>query len=286
MARGNMPDYLNDSVYHGLKSLDNVEVYSNSDLWYMYDDLTVQDKSNLFGKGFTLYGRIPAVKRSCVLKGMIKLDLVRLIRERFFDLVIYGSVWRCRSLLNLVTKYYEKERIFLMDGEDHTQLKPIAPLGVYFKRENLEKENPEIHPISFAIPEDLVVKSVPVKEKFWATVIPGNLATYVFDAEDEYYSDYQKSRFGITTKKGGWDCLRHYEILMNGCVPFFPFIEKCPPKAIASFPKEEARKVFDMINQNGFSDDLYQEKAHYFLEYTRENLTTKKLAKYVLSFLP
>jgi hypothetical protein len=31
-------------------------------------------------------------------------------------------------------------------------------------------------------------------------------------------------------KKGGWDCLRHYEIIGNGCMPYFENIEKCPKK--------------------------------------------------------
>ena len=32
---------------------------------------------------------------------------------------------------------------------------------------------------------------------------------------------YSNSIFAITNKKLGWDCLRHYEILMNGCVPLY-----------------------------------------------------------------
>lgn len=41
--------------------------------------------------------------------------------------------------------------------------------------------------------------------------------TYIFENEEEYYNDYKKSLFAITRKKGGWDCMRHYEILACGC---------------------------------------------------------------------
>ena len=39
--------------------------------------------------------------------------------------------------------------------------------------------------------------------------------------ESDYYKDYQRSYFAITCKKGGWDCLRHYEILANAVSPTF-----------------------------------------------------------------
>jgi hypothetical protein len=29
----------------------------------------------------------------------------------------------------------------------------------------------------------------------------------------EYKRDYRKAYFGLTRKKEGWDCMRHYEIL-------------------------------------------------------------------------
>jgi len=44
---------------------------------------------------------------------------------------------------------------------------------------------------------------------------------WAFDKEADYYADLRASRFGITTKRGGWDCLRHYEMAANGCVLCF-----------------------------------------------------------------
>lgn len=52
---------------------------------------------------------------------------------------------------------------------------------------------------------------------------------YTFDTEDDYYADLRASRFGVTTKRGGWDCLRHYELAANGCVLCFRDLGRKPP---------------------------------------------------------
>ena len=65
-----------------------------------------------------------------------------------------------------------------------------------------------VFPVNFAIPREKVCRSIPIKEKILAHIIPGDAKTYIFDTEDEYYADYQKSYFAITKKKAGWDCLR------------------------------------------------------------------------------
>ncbi len=52
-------------------------------------------------------------------------------------------------------------------------------------------------------------------------LIPMGQELYKFTKESEYYEDIQKSKFGITTKRSGWDCLRHYEYAANGAVLCF-----------------------------------------------------------------
>ena len=51
-----------------------------------------------------------------------------------------------------------------------------------------------------------------------------------FEREQDYYADLQQARFGITVKRAGWDCLRHYELAANGCVPCFRDLESKPPR--------------------------------------------------------
>ena len=43
-------------------------------------------------------------------------------------------------------------------------------------------------------------------------------------------ADLARSRFAITTRRGGWDCLRHYEIAAAGAVPCFRQLEAKPAR--------------------------------------------------------
>ena len=47
-----------------------------------------------------------------------------------------------------------------------------------------------------------------------------------------------KKYFWHHYKKAGWDCYRHYELLMNGCLPFFLDINDCPELTCRSLPKK------------------------------------------------
>lgn len=99
-------------------------------------------------------------------------------------------------------------------------------------------------PIGFAIPaEKLCDFARPEKaQDFPRHVVDPELAAaggaffsavgsdrYVFDTEADYYADLRRSRFGVTTKRAGWDCLRHYELAANGCVPCFRDLDRKPP---------------------------------------------------------
>ena len=87
----------------------------------------------------------------------------------------------------------------------------------------------KVFPMTFSIPEEFIVKSVPPKDKAFGRVIPGETSTYFSIYEEmQYRQDLSKSMFAITYKKGGWDCLRHYEILAAGSLPLFFDIDKCP----------------------------------------------------------
>jgi len=132
-----------------------------------------------------------------------------------------------------------------------------------------------IFPIGFSIPACKIVDKVPEKTRETAIIIPGDFSTYIYQDEESYYKGYQESWFGITKKKSGWDCLRHYEILANGCIPMFEGLENCPPKIMTHFPKELVLKA----NQDLVNKALYAEQL---LNYTREHLTTKAMASYVL----
>lgn len=139
-----------------------------------------------------------------------------------------------------------------------------------------------IYPITFGIPEEKIVKDDELvsKTKLLSSLIPGDMRTYIYNTESEYYDEYKKSYFAITKKKGGWDCLRHYEILANGCVPYFVDLEKCPPNVMHALPKELLMYAKKMYDSGVFHD--YDALRKKLLEYTKEHLTTEKVARSML----
>jgi hypothetical protein len=148
-----------------------------------------------------------------------------------------------------------------------------------------------LHPITFSIPEEKITNYILNKTKIISDLIPGKIETYIYKNEHDYYEEYKKSYFALTFKKGGWDCLRHYEIIANGCIPYFYDIEKCPKNTLALFPKElilkgnEICKKFKLCGINNLQTedkDNYYRLLNELMEYLKNNLTTKSIAKYIL----
>lgn len=311
VAGGQAPDYQCDMLLHGLRSVLGRSLEETQPLWYMYDDLSQVQQASLYGRGFTIYGRLPREGRTLapvsplgdaltnLFQGSHTLTrrtrrhllrncrwatrLRRNVEQRRYDLVIFGSIHRCTDLLDTVLGAYPPDRIAFVDGEDETDLRrDLIGMGIYFKRELTSFAEGAL-PINFAIPQELIVPDVPIKLKDWATVVPGDPATYIFSSESSYYRDYQSSRFAITTKKAGWDCLRHYEILMNGCLPYFPTIRECPPATMTTFPKELIASVCSGHPESLRNLDDYSQIVRDLLDHTRCKLTTRAIAGYVLS---
>jgi hypothetical protein len=108
-----------------------------------------------------------------------------------------------------------------------------------------------VRPIGFSIPEEHLATGDEPKAKLLATrvtdpevaeLVAGSALAHVFDAEADYYADLRASRFGVTTKKAGWEALRHYEIAASGCVPCFRDLARKPPTA-APFGLDESNCV-------------------------------------------
>ena len=149
-----------------------------------------------------------------------------------------------------------------------------------------------LFPITLSIPKEKICDINIQKTKILSNLIPGNISTYIYNTEQEYYNEYQKSYFAITRKKGGWDCLRHYEILANSCVPLFIDINECPINTLFLLPKNLLFEAIDLYN-NKFANKKINELTiedineyvilqNKLLEYTKNYLTTDKIAKYIL----
>lgn len=146
-----------------------------------------------------------------------------------------------------------------------------------------------IFPIQFSIPDSKIIEEIPLKTRDFATLIPGQLETYIYDDETEYYNGYRQAYFAVTKKKGGWDCLRHYEILASGCIPYFLDLEACDPKTMAFLPRDLILEAMHLegvsylnIDHKVFNARRYYEILGQLLEYTRHHLTTKKMGEYIL----
>lgn len=349
------PDYQNDMIFHGLKSVFQKDVYESDHAAYMYKDFS--NLQSLYGRGFTTYGKLDNSLSN------VADDIKDKIRHKFFDKVIYGSIQRCEDYFEDVVTSYGKDDVIFIDGEDDNSiLSKSLKHGRYFKRElsststdvtprivkavkdnklSLSADNQtfgdtargipkklfveyrignrkarrevyegetleiaapadeklvidkahytlvgNIFPINFCIPKALIVKKIPQKRQLYSNSIPGR--GYIFDNEQDYYDDYRKSYFGLTHKKGGWDCCRHYEILMNGCIPYFPNLSDCPPLTMAKFPKDIILEANNMWGQDANPEEIKSSKEYIglvdlLLEYTRNNLTTEAEVAYVLN---
>lgn len=145
------------------------------------------------------------------------------------------------------------------------------------------------YPLGFSISETKIVMDIPPKDKDFAFIIPGDVRTYIYSNERDYYEDYQRSYFAITQKKGGWDCLRHYEILANGCIPYFIDLERCPENTLYFLPKKLILEAMNLpgvscghIDHAVFDKDRYYEILRELLDCTRTYLTTRRMARYLL----
>ena len=244
-------------------------------------------------------------------------DIKKKIQKKYFDLIIYGSIRRSDIYIDQVLKHNNK--VLFIDGEDDNIIdERYLKHGQYFKRELLVNKH-NVKPISFAIPKKKIIKKInenPIN--LLAPLIPGRYSTYIYDDEESYYEMYSKSIFALTYKKLGLDCLRHYDILINGCIPIFFNIEKCPSHILTTIPKEKLFKIYKnfeyilkfynpfkiykkkflsidkilfsipnllkdknailFMNKNPSVLDIKSE----LLNYTKKHLTTENLAKYVI----
>jgi hypothetical protein len=179
----------------------------------------------------------------------------------------------------------------------------------------IKLRNDRVYPISFGLPSNRFrTKSnsnqTVVKKRDFSTIIPGytkGKARY-FHTEEEYYNQYSESYFGITFKKAGWDCFRHYEIIAAGGIPFFLDIDELPQNTMFDFPVDLIKKamqlpgvpsignvsyyiqhkklhdgdevlsidhdVFDVVEYNKIREKIYA--------YSIEKLTWSSKAKYVM----
>ncbi|KAJ9466023.1 hypothetical protein DIPPA_09796 [Diplonema papillatum] len=168
----------------------------------------------------------------------------------------------------------------------------------------------DVWPVGFTVPGHRYVGSLPWKEQDFADLIPGNGATYTHkqnskgEPDTEYFQSYKRSFYCVTRKKKGWDCLRHYEILAAGCVPYFVDLPRLPATTMAFFPRDLVWEAMNLpgvkfndekgafwykesfsIDHDVFNTTRYYELATKIQAHARRHLTSEAMAQYILRAL-
>ena len=161
------------------------------------------------------------------------------------------------------------------------------------------------YPITFSLQNDAIINTN--KEDFFSNAIPGTKSSHQWCVLDKYYDNYKKSNYAYTWKKGGWDCNRHTEILMNSCTPYMPDIKDCPHYTMYFYPKNKFQEILntqyiippiikkvdppinieiierEKINENLFDKEQYLLDLQYLVKYSNFFLTCDQMLKYILT---
>ncbi len=186
------------------------------------------------------------------------------------------------------TNFYGGQKLLKIEEADVFQnVTPLKHHEVY--ELNYQKWlKSSIYPLSYCIPDECIVNPDEVlkkKTELISPLIPGQPNTYQFGPtmEKEYNEMYQNSLFAHTMKKGGWDCLRHYEILANGCIPIFKDLDNCPPHILTTLPKgliQEANR--NLLPWNYDNKMLYDGYVYCLLKHMRDYCSTSATIRYFL----
>lgn len=264
----NFEDYAADGLFHGLRTLLGTDVLDFPKAEYLYDTITPGVRSRIRGGGFTLYGLLedrPADRDHCLARALGgEFDLVVFsdiwrtwglfsewgpqLHDAGIKIAIldgsdrvepypFAGVWWRRRAWWFVPRahtraaFHFKREVTPWTRWFATYLTCPPPLNRWRMR--------DIRPLAFSIPAEKIVDADAPMAKtkdFPAHVVDAEVAArlggqtgHAFSTEAEYVADLRASRYGITTKREGWDALRHYEIAMNGAVPCFRALSSKPP---------------------------------------------------------
>jgi hypothetical protein len=316
----NYVDYLADGLFHGLRTTLGADVVDFPKAEPMYRSHSPERRDRLRGHGFTLYGLLDDidVDRHAVLERaqegefdlVVFSDIWRTFglftewapqlngtrmavvdgADRVEPYPYAGLWWRKKGWWFLPRALgratYFKREITPWTGWFRSYLTLPPPVAPRLTR--------DLKPIAFSIPEEKIVSEPPPKQKDWpahivdeeVAALVGGATSYAFDSEDAYFGDLRASRFGITTKRAGWDCLRHYEIAANGAVMCFRDLSKkpelCAPHGLDASNCIDYSSADDLIAKTSkLGDDRYAELQAGVLEWARNNTTVKRAEQFL-----
>lgn len=297
-------DYMENLILLGLRKLlkENCVEYPRKRI--LYHDFSSVPKESLHGRGFSLYHeKMEDIPEQC-----------RDLTNQTFDVILYGTAfaWGMEDIPELEKKCKLK---FYIDGHD---LYGIATKGNYIKyggeilignqakpsfKEQLIFQEPHVYPTGVGLPESRIIpvdfskkcqlfqKAYPRAANF-ETPNEANRAHHIFTDEEEYYQDMNKSWFGLSCRRGGWDAMRNYEIIAAGSLLLFKdhYMKPryCSPgdlPAVSYSTKEELQHIMNTMVVNNTPTDAYINKLVEQREWLINNATTVARARYVLNIL-
>jgi hypothetical protein len=267
-------DYLADSLLVGFR-----DVYGADCVDWPRKPIMYGDFPSVYGRGFTVWSKpipeVPAAARA------LKDDV---------DLVIYSSYRRQMPIdwRVLVPNRDQAPRVVYLDGYDDPFIDPER--RPYFKRE-LMAVAPGVLPTGFCVPDRLVRPlDAAGKTQLHQTHVQDTEFTsetgYKFTEEKDYYDDLARSFFGITMRKGGWDCARHYELMAAGALVMFRHYDQKPatcaphcPHFISYTDKKDFMEKASRLVVNGQPTEEYRRILQAQRDWLLANATATARAK-------
>lgn len=264
-------DYLADGLLHGLRQILGIELVDHPRKHCSYiGGIASGDCPGLAvrGGGFNLYGTLPLDQepdRNQIFRklemGWFDLVVVGNVWRQWGQLIDWRSLLATTPLALLDGD--DDARLYPGSNTHLRSFGPWRPLVdllnrpqcLYFKREWhpagvfehararwMGLRTQHIRPAGFSIPAEKLLDpgllEVSRPRLFPTHIVDGELrellggkAEYSFSSEESYNWDLRSSRFGITTRRAGWDCLRHLELAANGCVICFRDLNAKPASA-------------------------------------------------------
>lgn len=280
-------DYQADSALHGFKKLLGSDVVDEPRVWSAYKSEFESGRHSLnecYGKGFTSSGGLTDEEDNCD-----RTDIAGKLKSGYFDLVILSAMDMGSPHMRAILETTPANKLITLDGSDPQNINhALVGRSVYFKRE-LNREVPGVFPVSFAFPAERIRHNRAEKKRLDSYIDCNDRSTYIYEDEKSYYDGYAESLFGSTNKKGGWDCMRHYEIMANRCIPYFKDIDQCPKYTCMTLPKAEFSKVLRVRKEQKadwfFTSqgiEYWEETEQKIFDHFKEKCTTISLAKYIL----
>lgn len=319
-------DYVADSLFHGLRTLLGARAVDYPKRTALYDSVPLERRKTLYGRGFTLYSRLEdiAIERDEAPERAAagEFDLV------VFGSIARDWHW----WVDLHDRLPGSVAKAVVDGGDHPWMYPYGPpwwktprgwvlprahrRATYFKREWTPttawlrwwglvppplSDRLALEPIAISIPEQRLASEVPAKARDLAThVVDPEVARrvgrdqtgYAFTEESDYVADLRAARFGVTTRKAGWDALRHYEIAASGTVPCFRDLprkpRRCAPHGLRPGVNCLAYSdADDLLRQiDAIGEARYSELASGALAWAGANTTRKRAEAFLRTLAP